>query len=214
MFMSLDFDRGKPFYPFVMNYLSMYHGVFNLCDIFIYNRTKRLKALGYSLERVLELSEKEQKLRLRIQEIYNKDISYNESILGPLELKSTDNKALELSSDELAEEIANNAAYILKHHGIANAMLIISAYTLSPKNSDETDQLWNFFFHCRNACAHGGKLKFINKGVRLFPAKWGSLEIKLDMEDTNLFADGIEPGLLWPGDPLYLLFDIEQKYFN
>jgi hypothetical protein len=72
------------------------------------------------------------------------------------------------------------------------------------------DPIWEFLRHCRNAAAHGGYFKFKwTEPSR--PAAWKSLEIIKSMQALPLFTEGTR-GFLHFGDPLLLLWDIEQAF--
>ena len=70
------------------------------------------------------------------------------------------------------------------------------------------NSIWNFLYHCRNAAAHNNKFK-IEKDR--FPAKWRNLEIIKSIGRAYLFPIKEEKGFLNFGDPIALLWDIEQK---
>lgn len=71
--------------------------------------------------------------------------------------------------------------------------------------------MWEFLRHCRNAAAHGGKFHLLN-GEPCRPANWGRFSIVASMHGTPLVFNQGSAGLLSPGDPLRLLWDIEQTY--
>lgn len=209
--MDLPFDKTKIFYPYVMNSLAMNHGIMDLFSRYLYTRINQLKAQGQHLETVIRLSMVDEKRMNFVERIYNEDLVPTLQ-LGDLNLKSSDGNPIKVVADDLSEEYGGNHPSIINQLAISNSMLIIAAYELSPKIEDITDELWNFFSHCRNACAHGGKFNIIRKGTRMFPARWRSLEITMEMNGSNIFANETVPGLLWPADPIYLLSDIEKKY--
>lgn len=81
------------------------------------------------------------------------------------------------------------------------------------KNDRGKDPILQFLRHCRHAIAHGGKMTF--KGSEpTHPASWRGLKITRDLAGTPLFKtlNDIEAGLMWPGDVIALLWDIEQSY--
>jgi hypothetical protein len=210
--MNLPFDKSKVFYPYVMNYLITHHGIIDAGSRYLYKRINDLKKKGHSLENVIRISEAEPKGIEFVSRIYNENLIPTLQI-GDLSLKSGIKESIELSADSITEEFVGNHPLIMEQYSLSTSMLIISAYELSPKIDDLTDELWNFFSHCRNACAHGGKFNIIRKGTKMFPAKWHNLEITIDLNGTNIFANATQKGLLWPADPIYLLADIEKKYF-
>jgi hypothetical protein len=83
-----------------------------------------------------------------------------------------------------------------------------SAYSFS-----DGGPLWEFLRHCRNAAAHNGKFYF-KKGQPDKPAEWASIKLEASMHDLSLFDLPKVKGLLSVGDPIALLWDIEQAYPN
>jgi hypothetical protein len=59
--------------------------------------------------------------------------------------------------------------------------------------------------------AHGGLFTFKGKEP-CHPAEWGHFQIERTLQSTPLFKDEKGVGLLSPGDPIRLLWDIEQAY--
>jgi hypothetical protein len=68
---------------------------------------------------------------------------------------------------------------------------------------------WEFLRHCRHALAHGGAVTLSGKEPR-FSAEWNGIAITAESQGMPLFAQADLPGLLKIGDPLYLLWDLEQ----
>jgi hypothetical protein len=89
-------------------------------------------------------------------------------------------------------------------------MVLVMAHEISKdKPWHNHDPLWEFLRHCRNAVAHGGYFHFKNNEPRR-PAFWGSFILSPASNRAPLFKkDG---GILSPGDPIRLLWDIEQAY--
>jgi len=138
-----------------------------------------------------------------------------QKLLGPLELKSEyQGDHIIVDVDPIAKELATNIHYLAPYFLRAASNLLILAHEIC-KDEPYHDQspLWEFLRHCRNAAAHGGKFTFLNNEPRR-PAQWGKFNIITGLENTPLFKgeDGI--GLLSPGDPIRLLWDIEQAFPN
>ncbi|MCF6360892.1 MAG: hypothetical protein L3J29_09055 [Cyclobacteriaceae bacterium] len=128
---------------------------------------------------------------------------YHTPQFGQLSLKSVnDNQNIEINIDQLSNEFFNNSDYLLERQLRAAGILIVMAYELTKDGDIKTD-LWNFFYHCRNAAAHGGSFNITNR--KRFPAIWKNLDIKITDNGTNLFKDKDGNGLIQPGDPISLL---------
>ena len=79
----------------------------------------------------------------------------------------------------------------------------------------QRNEMWQFLRHCRNAATHNGR--FIFKGNKpKCSSKWGAFEITEDLEGKKLFKikKNEEEGLISIGDPIRLLWDLEQKFFQ
>ncbi len=101
--------------------------------------------------------------------------------------------------------------HVLRH---AEHLLILAWETT--EEFRDTGPLWEFLRHCRNASAHGGSFNLKYDEPRR-PAEWGPFQITQELHGSRLFASRdesgvITQGLLHPGDPIRLLWDIEQAY--
>ncbi len=70
----------------------------------------------------------------------------------------------------------------------------------------KTEPVVEFLIHVRNASSHGGRLNF---GELRHPAKWRDKEITESMSGTPVFPD-----LLQDGDPILLVIDINNDFFE
>lgn len=198
------FDRSKPFYPLVMNYLVTLVG---FKEIVIWG------GLGRRSDRVPEIVE----LLLHLDENPPSDAlstrQFAERLLRPLQLRSEfQGDHIEVSTETLASEMMSNGSYLLSFTMRSAGVLLMLAHELT-KDSDAHDSgpLWEFLRHCRNAVAHNGCFTFTRDEPRR-PAAWGKFEIERSWEGLHLFKDYKGSGLLSPGDPIRLLWDIEQAY--
>jgi hypothetical protein len=195
-----SFDRGKPFYPLVMNYLTLLAGFKELALRGVMGKPSVdavLSQLGAMPE-----SPKEQLDDLR------KQLS---NLAGPLELRSEFSAShITIDIDEVAREIFNNSAYLATFLMRASGSLLILAYELSEKWRDDRP-LWQFLRHCRHAAAHGGKVSFKGNEPKHL-AQWGCLVFVRTLQGSPLFKSEDGVGMLSPGDPIRLLYDIEQAY--
>lgn len=69
---------------------------------------------------------------------------------------------------------------------------------------------WEFLRHCRNAIAHNGKWHFTGQEPKR-TAKWRGIELEKKMHGYPLFVRTSGMGYLKLGDPIALLWDIEQE---
>jgi len=199
------FDRSKPFYPLVMNYLVQLLGF------------KELAILGITGPRELrELVDKVPALKgisLDKDEQVKKVVNDLSKIAGPLQLRSEfQDNTIDVDVHEMATEIAGNANYLLRSFMKSAGSLLIIAHEISKDNPwHDHGPLWEFLRHCRNAAAHGGSFNLLRREPKR-PATWGSFQITACMRGASLFK-GVDPnGILSPGDPIRLLWDIEQAY--
>ncbi len=264
---NLLFDRSKPFYPLIINYLAALHGVKDLAlshvvklfaemlsntrlgsaqvkagvefipsDVF-------LNAIGASfpatsladlfaeLESKLDSQEtatddahvRQQfsDLESRINplsELKNAPLSERiaeietniKTLSGPLELKSEfQDNHIPVEREFLAKEFADNFRYLLEFNVKAGGILLVLAYEMTHSFHDHSP-LWEFLRHCRNAVAHNG-FNFRN-GEPKYLAEWGKFHLTSSMQGLQLFKAPPTAGLLSLGDPLRLLWDIEQAF--
>lgn len=109
-------------------------------------------------------------------------------------------------------ELGENIAYLVDDLRLsAVSALLVHAYEVT-KKIHTPGPLWEFLYHCRNAGAHGGRFTFKN-GQPKSPAKWGRYTLsRATHEGMPLITHKGTAGLFGLGDPLRLLWDIEQKY--
>jgi hypothetical protein len=108
--------------------------------------------------------------------------------------------------------LLNNGPYLAGFIMRSAGSLLILAHEFSKgKSWHDQGLLWEFLRHCRHAAAHGGFFTLIGKEP-CHPAVWGHFQIERTLQGTPLFKDGKARGLLSPGDPIRLLWDIEQAY--
>ena len=221
------FDRGKPFYPLVMNYLVQLlgHNELYIHEIdqrlsqgferftnlgVIVPQIKRSKKIVFPQQEAIverKLATELNALRESVAELSER----REILLGPLRLRCDYNgKPIEINRDEIANDLVNNHTYILGFTMLTAGSLLILAYEICKTHNDQSS-LWEFLRHCRNAAAHGGKFNLTQREPRR-PAQWGRFKIDKSLQGKWLFKGRGEKGLLSPGDPIRLLWDIEQAY--
>ena len=197
------FDRSKPFYPLIMNYVVQLIGFKELALRGVTGAPDALQTTlsSYRLHEQAEQDEEAlEQLRGRLEELG-----------GPLQLRSEfQNGSIDVDVDEIAQEIVENHSYLLGNMVPAIGNIFIVAYeTAKAQGWHDRDPLWEFLHHCRNAAAHGGRFTFRGKEPSR-PAQWGHLEILRSLQGMPLFKDANGYGLLSPGDPIRLLWDLEQ----
>lgn len=158
------FDRSKPFYPLVMNYLVLLIGFKDLAGRGVIKELNRnsastsgidVTAITSGIVRRVSASEADTtQLRQQLTEID----SALSKVLGPLELKSEfQGNHIEVDVDDIANDLMNNASYLIRFIMRSAGSLLILAHEIS-KNEPWHDKgpLWEFLRHCRNAAAHRG----------------------------------------------------------
>ncbi len=200
------FNRGGAFYPVVMCYLHQLIGMKELavqahCDV---------EPLDAKLERLLDrnnnvaANNETAELRANLAKL-----------CGPLQLRSEQHDThIDIETELLAQETAENFEYLASYLLISAGQLLVVAFELVKETGHYEDSaIFEFLRHCRNAAAHGGKFcLFANEPRKR--AEWGRFTISENLNGTPLFRRPDGSGLLGPGDPVRLLWDIEQAYPN
>lgn len=200
------FDRGKPFYPLVMNYVTQLLG---------YKEVAVRGLLGsrtINIQDIVKLNQSNTPPTIQEIETLRRDIN---SLLGPLELKSEqlDDRII-ADPDVMSLEIMSNHNYLLESYVQSAMVILVMAHEIA-KDEPYHDQgpLWEFLRHCRNAATHNGLFDF-RRGEPRRSAVWGKFQLETSLHGTRLFKDASGNGLLSVGDPIRLLWDIEQAYPN
>jgi len=177
------FDRSKAFYPLVIAYLAQLHG---------------LKAIL--------CFRSNQSLRSNVPED-----DPNLQLLGPLTLRvQGDIRSLEISLEEVTDELVGNLDYLLPIY-VQAAQTILSNAHEALKHVGHKSKAVEFLRHARNAAAHNGRWHFLN-GEPRYPAEWRGIKLSAADYGLPLLKLLSEPGTLELGDPVALLWDIEQEY--
>jgi len=136
-----------------------------------------------------------------------------EKLKGPLNLKVTgDKNMMDLHSLKAASEFVQNFSYLAKFQIIsASHCLVMGHEVTKDKAYRNKDPLWEFLRHCRNAVAHNGVFRFSNNEPK-YNAEWRGIKIEKSMEGRSLMKDQNGNGYLNLGDPIALLWDIEEGY--
>jgi hypothetical protein len=209
------FNREKPFYPLVMNYLILLTG---------YKELALRGVIGPSNKDPLELvkaklnassSILQEQAKVEIEKLS----SQLSKLIGPLQLKSEFQgdrieDRIEIGVDFVANELVNNIGYLNSYLLMAAGNLLILAHEICKDTLfHDNGPLWEFLRHCRNAAAHSGRFIFHNNEPRRL-AQWGQFQMAASLQSTPLFKGEDHVGLLSLGDPIRLLWDIEQAYLK
>jgi hypothetical protein len=227
------FDQTKPFFPLVMNFAVQMIGfkeTMTMADILIIRTlTKKivdasyLEAVpfqltvsphvtldGYDLAYPFKNEFREmlvQNPNLPLERLLTHTAPFE--IVGPRPLKClTQEDGLEFSAEELAQLYLTDQGSKVKATAVSSGSLIIAAYEATKTRSDH-GPVWEFFKHCRNAAAHGGRFNF-HQGQPSRNATWRKLNVHSGLQGTPLFDILDEKGLIALGDSVLLLWDIEQ----
>lgn len=195
-----QFDRGKPFYPAIFHYACHFLGFHEVLrsgfTIAIDGLRKKRAAAG--LEETSEVMA---------------GIETDIARLGRLQLRcGVDGTKIPLSLDQFAKDVVAHSQYLAKHTMYAAGVVLVMAYEMNAdKPWNDRGPLWEFLRHCRNGVAHGGNFNLAS-GQPKRPASWGPFNITRALNGTPVFRNETSAGLLFPGDPIKLLWDIEQAY--
>ena len=192
------FDRAKPFYPIVMQYIIQLFGFKEIAVRAVSVKEFKIDLNGITSQKISVASDVAAQLH---------------ALLGPLQLKSSvQNTDLEVPIQLIAEELSANFNYLIQSLLLSAANVLVLSHELC-KDSAVHDKgpLWEFLRHCRNAAGHGGKFNLLHGEPKRL-AKWRCLEITTALHGTSLMVGSDGVGLLRPADPIHLLWDIEQAY--
>jgi len=215
------FDRGKPFYPLVINYFVLLIGFKDLAGRGVIKELHKHSTSnsGFDIATITEgilnrvsVSEAD---KTQVEQQLHAIISGLSKVLGPLELKSEfQSNHIKVEVDDIANDLMNNSPYLIRFIMRSASSLLILAHEISKDEPwHDKGPLWEFLRHCRNAAAHGGIFKIdARRGEPRHLAEWGRFRIEAALHTTPLFKDETGWGLLAPGDPIRLLWDIEQAY--
>jgi hypothetical protein len=189
------FDRSKPFYPLIMAYLMQLHGIkeFAVLGALGTRRTWNLDHLnGPDID------------RRAMMESVNK-------LLAPLELRITgDSERFVVPVEFVSKEFLENYSYLLKYQIQAALSVLVMAHEVTKGQPYRVlDEKWEFLRHCRNAAAHNGHW-LLTAGEPRRPAAWRTISLNPSMNNQPLFVGNDRTGSLNAGDPVALLWEIEQ----
>jgi hypothetical protein len=202
-----QFQRSSPFFNMVLNYEVLLLAIkeFGAAGVALF--LKDLSDAEY--EEVL--TDARTKGNAELVE-HLKAVSLEE-LYPPLVLVSEfQDQQINIDAFATMRELGENIAYLVDDLKLsAVSALLVHAYEATEK-IHAAEPLWEFLYHCRNAGAHGGRFTFRN-GQPRSPAIWGRYTLSRGIHEGMplIMHKGIT-GLFGPGDPLRLLWDIEQRY--
>lgn len=202
-----EFQRNSRFYPLVMNYTVLLLAIKEFGAAGVALHLKDLSDAEYQKE-VAEAS-----IQGNIELLERLKAASIEELYSPLVLVSEfQDQHININLFSTMRELFENIAYLVDDLKLsAVSTLLIHAYEATQELHD-TEPLWEFLRHCRNAAAHGGRFSFRNNQPSR-PARWGRYALsRATHEGVPLIMHKGIPGLFGPGDPLRLLWDIEQQY--
>lgn len=127
--------------------------------------------------------------------------------------------AVEVDLEKLSSECQSlvlDGGFGVAYEQAAGSLLITAKALLDDHyNNTEAQQRSprvEFLRHCRNAAAHGGTFNLKAYGEPRAPAHWRGLVLAEDYHGDKLFKTPQEEGHLQAGDPILLLWDIEQQH--
>ena len=134
-----------------------------------------------------------------------------DKLLSPLSLATTgDHNRLDVPIDFVAKEFVNNLNYLVSHQVLAALNALVMAHEITKNQPYRVpNEKWEFLRHCRNAAAHNGNWAFLNGEPRR-PARWRSIDLDPAMDGQPLLKGTDGKGFLNLGDPIALLWDLEQ----
>jgi hypothetical protein len=201
----LDFDRRKPYWGLVTAYAAQVHGFVELASRGIITK---LQATGVNLDALkAQLPEKNRESIDRLAP------RTKTPLLAPVLLASHTGDEIGIDTEALAAMLIDDNLQVLAYFNTQSAgALLLVAWELS-KNRIMHGPVREFFRHCRNAAAHGGRFHFDRDEPRR-PSEWRGKCVERPLQGSPLFPVPPDRGFLGIGDVLHLLHDVEKNYMT
>lgn len=207
------FGRNAPFYPFVISFSAAIHGLHELLS-------RALVDLGAATGSEDQIKEAIEKIGGAKSVARFVNASVTPLILRDLKLESSAGPNIGLDVSEIGPELYRERDYLLPYMIDAPIRSLLAGCYAATEDTERipTHPVWEFFRHCRNAAAHGGRFHFkYNKRFKqqepVHPAIWRGLAITTSMEGQPLVVPmNKEEPFLKPGDVLWLLADLESTF--
>jgi len=194
---GFDFDRAKPFYPIVISYVTQIIGFQEAYLMGIENLSRKFFLNGVELVDDGQRTGKHGKLK--------------HAIFDPIILEITDNRLiLPIDVQDVVRELHPRINVLGLYQMKAAAMHLRLAYEITKGLRDNSNPLWEFLRHCSNAAAHDCKFRLLGKEPKA-PAEWRGIKLLKSHHGRPLFKVPKDSnGILQTGDPIVLLYDLEQ----
>ena len=202
-----NFDRSKRFYPLVLNYLILIHGYLDVSARVMIRQTHETLSGDSPVPSTLSAGNP---ISVEFIETFFSHpanrVTTRQAIIP--QLFATNRPKVALDTDMLCGEYELSYVELMSWMMRSAGVLLVTAWESTSHLSTKSLE-WEFLRHCRNAVAHNGAVS-LSKGEPRHLAEWNGIAITKESHGTPLFSHGDQHGLLWPGDPLYLLWDLEQ----
>lgn len=202
---AVAFRPDGPFYGPVVSYLCQLHGFNEIASRGVRRQMDRLDVSG--IDEMLAVTP-DARTREAFRSIAQGGVT---NLLAEPTLHAVVGDPLHVDIGGLADAIyAEHRRALSVHVRLSAGSLLLLAWEVS-RDQRTTDPIWEFLRHSRNAAAHNGQFTFRHREPRR-PASWRSKDITPHLEGRLLFTDGSVPGLLGPGDVVYLLADLDASH--
>lgn len=208
----LDKLSGSVFYPLISNCIASIHGSLDITSRGLINEIQVRNLNRNETEALLSSAKMNEKIKL---EFLNNLVKT--PLFGQISFTNSINEQkFEVDIEELSKQVFQKKFNPSHHIYQAIKILIITSYEVTKEINDKSP-IWEFFRHIRNASAHGGRFnllfnKYEKKQEPVREAKWRSKEINESLHGTKLLIESPDIGLLYTGDVILLLLDIEDQY--
>jgi hypothetical protein len=212
-----EFDPKKPFYSLVLAYMCQVHGLSELISRGYHRAFEEfMRKMGpppYMSRKqqvAIFLATTDEAIRNEAEQTL---MGGTTTLMLPMEMQARCGEGVKWDVGELADTVLkdeHNATLRYFNRLTAGSLLLMAWEYMEPKN--QRNPMAQFLRHCRNAAAHNGVFTF-KAGQPVYPAEWHGTKIVRALEGSPLFVDPPRKGFLGPGDAVYLLADIEKKFF-
>lgn len=212
---KINFAPQKPFHGLVVAYLAQVHGLLDL-----FTRGLREGWMHFKSTQKSPLPPEDELIEVFCTGVTNdysdqiRSVLKSESgaLIGVQRLGSIFNDGIKVDTQKLSQELFNEYKKPVSAFATMSAGSLLILAWESTLEFHTKDPLWEFLRHCRNASAHNsGRFNFLYDEPKR-KAQWRSQKIVPNLQGTKLFKDIDAQGFINPGDALYLLADIEQKF--
>ena len=180
------FNPAKPFYPIVSYYKVIFEGMRYLVDLAGHFEAEIRN--GVTPESIMDMENTGELPRL----MFHSQITGGRIAYSTLDLMAD----LMLPGSPVQLTVTLAASMLIHCHEIT-------------RHLGHQEPEWEFLRHCRNAAAHGGRFNILGAEPRR-PASWRGKTIEIELNGERLMDNFDHHGFLSAGDPILLLWDLEQ----